>query len=383
MTVIKELNLYTNDRLGKTRVLNIKIVQNAEDDYSILRETGVLNGKMVIQPEINITKGKVKRTVLQQAELEFNSIVNKQKDKGYTENITSIPAIKTSSLGVTKPMLAKDPKTGSKPKEDQFFNGKDWFISYKLDGLRCKGVLNEDSTKINFYTRTGKLLKGSVRNFETNQTLINFMKKYNVEIDGEIYAHGVPLNVISGDVRKEDYDDKRHDYLKYYIFDCPDTNTIASERFKRLEELEESLGFFEKYLKVVNHSLVSNYEDIMAFHNDAIEKGYEGAMVLAKDSLYEFGVRSSNMWKIKLFQDDEFEIIGYKLGLRGAEDMCFILRTKDGDTFEAKPQGNKELKDSYVLNFNDIKGKMGTVKFFNYTEYGIPNLPSFKCVREE
>jgi hypothetical protein len=121
----------------------------------------------------------------------------------------------------------------------------------------------------------------------------------------------------------------------------------------------------------------------MDYHNQMILDGYEGAMVQSRNSPYEFGVRSSNMWKIKLFQDAEFEIIGYKLGLRGAEDMCFILQLIDGRSFEAKPQGNKDLKDYYIENFDNIKNKFGTVKFFNYTAYGIPNLPSFKCVRTE
>jgi hypothetical protein len=175
---------------------------------------------------------------------------------------------------------------------------------------------------------------------------------------------------------------ERHDYLEYHIFDCPDSLNIASERFRRLEELEESLGL-NNYIFIVQHKKVTNYKDIMTFHDAALVKGYEGAMVQLQDSLYEFGKRSSNMWKIKLFQDAEFKIVSYKLGLRGAEDMCFIMELEDGRTFEAKPQGDKELKDFYIDNFSDIKSKMGTVKFFNYTEYGIPNLPSFKCVREE
>ena len=389
--IIEKLKLYTRDKLKNIRILEITLEQVNDSEYVIQRNTGLLDGKLVSQPLITINKGKVKRTILQQAQLEFNSIVNKQKDKGYVIIDSddkfiinnSLPIIKKSSLGITKPMLAHDPKAGSKPKEDSFFDNKNWFISYKLDGLRCKGVLNDTQDKINFYTRTGKLLKGSVNNFEKNPVLINFMKKYNVEIDGEIYAHGVSLNYISGDVRKETYDPQRHDYLKYYIFDCPDLNTIASERFRRLDELELDLGLLEKHLVVVKHKLVNTYKEIMAFHDDAISKGYEGAMVLSKDSLYQFGTRSRDMWKIKLFQDAEFKITGYKLGLRGAEDMCFILETDEGASFEAKPQGNKELKDFYVENFDQLKGKMGTVKFFNWTAYGVPNLPSFKCVREE
>jgi ATP-dependent DNA ligase len=396
--------LYSRDKKLKIRLLKIEVDKVNDSHYRILRYTGLLDGQLILQPEITITKGKVKRTVLEQTILELNSIIKKQQDKGYEtwESIMKddtpddhdspmdydlvdslLSKQKTDANGLRKPMLAKDPKAGTKPKEHEFFDNKDWFISAKLDGLRCKGVLNDDGSKIDFYSRTGKLLKGSVNNFEKDPILLEFMRRNpGYEIDGEIYKHNVPLNKISGDVRKEVYDPARHDYLEYHIFDLPIDNVSATTRFSLLEELKEELGEHD-YLKVVDHLPVYSYDDIMTIHDKFLENGYEGAMVQLQDSNYEFGIRSSNMWKIKLFQDKEFQIVGYKLGLRGAEDMCFIMQLEDGRQFEAKPQGNKELKDSYIDNFSNLMHKMGTVKFFNYTEYGIPNLPSFKCVREE
>lgn len=84
----------------------------------IERETGQFQGKLTQQPIIEIKKGKVKRTVEEQATLEFNSHVKKYKDKGYKSisefGYTKIedfdpekvfPKQVTDQSGVVKPML--------------------------------------------------------------------------------------------------------------------------------------------------------------------------------------------------------------------------------------------------------------------------------------
>ena len=85
--------------------------------------------------------------------------------------------------------------------------------------------------------------------------------------------------------------------------------------------------------------------------------------------------------KIKEMEEDSFLITGYELGLRGVEDMCFVLETKDGKSFKAKPQGDRALKEQYMEDIDDILGQMGDVKYFHFTPDGIPNLPVFLTVR--
>ena len=87
------------------------------------------------------------------------------------------------------------------------------------------------------------------------------------------------------------------------------------------------------------------------------------------------------MIKLKEFKDEEFDIIGYELGLRGSEDMVFTMKTKDDVHFEAKPIGDRALKEKYVNDIDNIIGKKGTVKYFYMTTDGTPFLPVFKCVR--
>ena len=58
---------------------------------------------------------------------------------------------------------------------------------------------------------------------------------------------------------------------------------------------------------------------------------------------YKCGARDKRMLKVKMFQDDEFEITGMTDGLR-EEDFVFNMKTKDGYPFEAKPMGDRALK---------------------------------------
>jgi hypothetical protein len=50
------------------------------------------------------------------------------------------------------------------------------------------------------------------------------------------------------------------------------------------------------------------------------------------------------MIKIKEFCDSEFKIVGITEGLR-PEDMCFSLEASNGKLFDAKPIGDRQLKD--------------------------------------
>ena len=121
MTVSK-IYLVTRNARDKVQVVIAELEQNG-NSFIIHRTTGQFAGKMTSQPDLLIESGKAKRSVIQQAELEYNSIVKKYQDKGYKilKELTSkefddlsaseidslVPTIKSDSNGQLKPMLAK------------------------------------------------------------------------------------------------------------------------------------------------------------------------------------------------------------------------------------------------------------------------------------
>ena len=135
--------LIARDAKGKIRRVDISL--NWSDDlhaYIIERSSGLLTGKQVVAPVVEIKVGKAKRTVTEQAVLQYNSELKKYLDKGYKkiqdlgiENLTleaaeeALPEDNTDQSGMLKPQLAK---------VFDFNNAKmlakTWLASYKHDG---------------------------------------------------------------------------------------------------------------------------------------------------------------------------------------------------------------------------------------------------------
>src|SRR5690606_2959530 len=118
-------------------------------------------------------------------------------------------------------------------------------------------------------------------------------------------------------------------------------------------------------IKDVQGTLAHNREEITELHDGFVMMGYEGAMVRLTQGKY-VSSRSRELIKVKQFNDEEFEFLGWELGQRGTEDLIAICRTKDGATFNAKMMGTREHKED-LYNSDAQMGDQLTVKFFGYS----------------
>ena len=393
MSVISRKDtLITRDSKGKVRQINIACEWNEKFQmYVITRSSGLYGGKFITQPNIEITKGKVKRTITEQAELEYNSNIKSYLDKGYKKisdfGYTSIdefnpdkvlPKDKTDTKGVKKPMLCKvydttDLKTQKVPY---------WLISTKLDGVRCLLFMKDGEIKTS--SRGGQDYDIATTYIKQDPFLLEVFNQYpNIILDGEIYRHGWNLSTISGLCRLETVEE-RHKELCFHCYDIVDEDSTFSKRFAILQNLYQlrETNYPESKLVIVEHTVVKSNQEIMAVHNRFVAEGYEGAVIRDPNEVYKCGGRDRRMQKIKVFVDSEFKILGLSEGLRD-EDMCFIMETADGNQFKAKPIGTREDKQWYREHIKELIGKMGTVKYFGMTntEHPVPNLPVFKSVR--
>lgn len=387
MVLITEIVLVTRNARDKIQVAIASLNQDG-NTFLINRSTGQYQGKMTEQPTLSIEKGKAKRSVIQQAELEFNSIINKYMDKGYKKlnTLTSVKfedilvsdmeelvvSLKTDQNGALKPMLAK-----SSDKCQNSVLDKPMWCSRKLNGVRMMDKYNSETESLQTISRGGK-------HYDTAATLINeelfeFLKDHpTYTLDGELYAHGQYLQKISGIARLETWE-PRCEILEYWIYDLAIPDMIFEDRLELLREMQE---YFEdsKRIKVIDHVLTKSWSDIQKLHDKWVLEGFEGLVARKPDKNYEFGKRGSTMIKVKMYQDQEFEIIDYQDGLRD-EDFCFICQTDDGKPFAAKPIGSRELKAEYIEDIENIIGKKGVVKFFEWSKDGIPLQPVFQAVR--
>jgi DNA ligase-1 len=147
-----------------------------------------------------------------------------------------------------------------------------------------------------------------------------------------------------------------------------------------LQEFKEELKDCDK-IKILDHVETNSFKEIKKLHDQWVKEGFEGLVARKPTSTYQFGKRGSDMIKVKEYMEQEFEIVDYKDGLRD-EDFCFILQTDDGKLFSAKPTGTREDKDNYLKDIDNIIGKKGTVKFFEWSKDGVPQQPVFQTVRD-
>ena len=376
------------DSKGKTRYVHIW-TEFVDNKYIIHRESGLLTGKKTVAPNIEILKGKVKRTLDEQCELEFNSKFKEYLDKGYKDvsnialsDLTEdkckeiLGETKTDANGALKPLLCK-----VLDKEDKKLTEKEWYGSYKHDGVRM--LIFKRDGEIHTSSRGGGDYDIPAT-YIRNDSYINklFSENPNLILDGELYRHGWNLQKISGLARKETLEED-HKQLCYHCYDIVDESATFKERVKRLNKFKSECPPDSKLI-IIEQRLIKGLKAIMDMHNEAVAAGYEGLVIKDPDKKYKCGARDNRALKIKEFTDAEFKIVGLVEGLRD-EDMCFLMEMSDGTQFKAKPIGDRALKQYYRDNIESIIGRMGTVKYFGMTntEHPVPNLPSFRCIRDK
>lgn len=308
-------------------------------------------------------------TAEEQAALELESRSKKQLDKGYVRTVEQAYSPSTNSLGLLKPVLAT-PIEKVKPEKIDWENA---FVQPKLDGHRAlfkDGVL---------YSRGGKEI-----NMPHIVEAIQEMGLDHLHLDGELYLHGVSLQDISKLVKKQRPESV---YIKYYTYDIVQQSMPFYDRFQTLLESHDwKVG---DTLSLLPTDRVGDMEHVMEKHALFTQGGYEGTILRHGDIPYRDGKRCRSLLKIKNFQDEEFEIVGWEEGKPYVTEkgtyrlITWILRTKEGKTFTATAQGNMYEKHQLALTADDHIGKMLTVKFHYYSSDGIPQLPVALRFRED
>ncbi len=379
--------LYQLNNNQKIYEWSIRIEKSFGDFYDIITAHGEKDGNLVSH-STTIEKGKVKRSILEQAVLEATSKWKNKKEKDlYTESIEET----TNNIGnnvVVRPMLANTftfdayKKTGRGFKID--VNGS--YIQRKYDGIRCIA-----------YLKNGEVIMESRKGvaFQNFEVLREELKKMFSKLpstfyfDGELYTNKYDFEVLCGLVRLtekkvKNEDKERINQIEYHIYDYVDTNDLNKIYKERYEYLEDFLSKNPSPLiKKVPTEKITKLEDIKQKHDQYIQEGYEGIMIRDKNGPYEVQKRSKYLQKYKEFMEEEFKIIGFSEG-SGDEKGCVLwnCETKDGGLFTVRPKGTKESRMELYNNGNKYVNKFLTVIFQEYSAEGIPRFPVGKGVRD-
>lgn len=395
--------LVSKDNKGKIRVVEVDYEwDDSRKGFVIKRSTSQYGGKVTVQPEIWIFSGKAKRTITEQVKLEYASHLKKYQDKGYkllpsNINIGDSAAVSefvqsemgdgvSDTNGFKKHMLAKQ---HDKVATSVFDKLKYWWASRKIDGVRCSFYYKDDTVKS--ASRGGGDYDPATAHLREHPTIVALFKKYpDLVLDGELYEHGKSLQQISGAARQEKCATDSV-WLQYYIYDIMDSTKTFEERLDILHDISHEFGIGfnpnkewdegEPKIQMVPHEKVAGWASIQKLHDKYVNEGFEGVVIRDPSKPYNYGGRTNSMIKVKMYKDDEFQIVGYESGLR-PEDMVFVCQTDLGIKFEAKPMGPRELKWEYLNRMDEIVGKMATVKYFYLSDQGCPLQPVLKAIRD-
>jgi len=362
--------LYKLDSKGKIREWELYVEEN-----KYITNYGLKDGKKIEQ--VKVCKGKNKgksneTTDFEQALKEGEARWLKQiRIEDYAEDVTE------SGLQ-NRPMLALDYR--KVPKRVNWSNVE---CQVKLDGLRLVGGYRwDDGTDIELMSRKGEVYP--ITHFEQPvnhlmNIIINKLGHNCNGLDGEAYIHGMKLQHITSLARKnkpESID------LKYYLFDLVMYETPFDERYDILEEALEIYSNFygsQEPFVLVDLEVCQNEDEMKLFHGQAIEQGYEGAMIRHRNGKYKKG-RSADLFKYKEFFDVECKIVDMKADSN--DNAMFVVTAPNGEYLDVTPKRTHKERKEMLENPDDYIGRWLTVKYQALTESGNLQFPVGLSLRE-
>jgi DNA ligase 1 len=339
--------LYKKDTKGKYRYLDIYTKGSV-----LIQTSGIVDTENPVE-HLKVCKGKNvgrsnETSPEEQAILEMNSKIEEKLSEGYFKELESC---KTED--VILPMLAK-----SYNDEKEKIDWDDCYVQPKLDGQRALGI----NTLI---SRQGKLI-------ETLPHIENSIRKYNIYFDGECYAHGKNFQENMRLIKK--YRQGETELVKYHVYDIVDDIPFV-ERCRKLASLK-----LDDNIILVPTFKINSEADLKYHHANFLQNGYEGTIIRWGKEGYKSNGRSSHLLKYKDFIDISLPIINIT-----ANEVSIKQGTPhfeiNGEIFKAGVKMSHEEREEFLNNKQKYIGKMAELRFFEYSENGIPRFPVMCGIR--
>ena len=345
---------------------------------SINTEYGQVGGQLQTTSKRAIAKNVGRANEVKpedQAILEAQSMWKKKLDSGYAKSIKEADEV------LILPMLAKS--------YDDYKGKIVWgthYIQPKIDGVRCiarwvDGKLKLFSRKNKEWTNLGHIV-----------TELEGILPQDFIMDGEIYLHGLTFQEITSLTKKhrtiptQKLGQVDTCNLEYHVYDGFKVGGEAVPFDKRIIELWEHTPNDpddSKIISVLTHKVYST-QQVTDSHRDYVKVGYEGAILRIAGSPYHIGHRSADLLKIKTFMDKEFKIVSCYEGVgrfKGA--VTWICKLEDGRECHCVPKGTMGQKQEWFRDSDKYIGKFLKVKFFEWTDEGLPRFPVGLGIRLE
>ena len=249
-----------------------------------------------------------------------------------------------------------------------------WFVSRKLDGVRCLTVIDAYGEP-KFFSRQGK----EFLTLDNLKTDIKALGLKNTVLDGEVCIvdenGDEDFAGIIKEIKRKDHTIATPFYWMFDMLDMQDFNSKTSEVTfgQRIADLN-ALFNTSKLIGVLEQKIGNDqvFSEMMA---ESKAGGWEGLM-LRKDSTYK-GKRSNEILKVKQMFDDEYIVVDlendvHRVIVDGSEVEEEMLKNviieHKGNRVHVGSGFSHEQRRHYFANPNEILGKQITVQYFEESQ---------------
>ena len=265
-------------------------------------------------------------------------------------------------------------KYDEKTKKKVSFEKDVWYVSRKLDGVRCL-IIVDDKGKAKSFARSGK----QFHTLSLVEKEIEELGVKNVVYDGEMCIVDEEGNEdfqsIMKEIGRKDYTIQNglfqiFDFIPYRMFSKGYGETgLFTQRMFALQNV--MLGKTHNLIDYLEQVPVSSFEELNDLTIVASKKGWEGLMI-RKNEVYK-GKRSNDILKVKTFYDAEYEVIDtftgplryINEGIEVEEEMLSGVAIKHkGNIVRVGSGFTIDQRKNLFNNPQDILGKVITVQYF-------------------
>ena len=334
--------IYKQDSKGRVRILHVYT-----EGADLVQESGLLEGQLVKHQSTCVPKniGKANETsAIEQAKAEAESKIVTKMSTGYFDSVEDAKA-----FDVLLPMLAKSYDKEAHKVEYPCY------AQPKLDGMRALGYSDK------FVSRKGKEILNMDHILKELATL-----ELESPLDGELYAHGKNFQENMRLIKK--YRPGETEAVKYHVYDYADPNLTFKQRLGAINHIITFKKF--KYIELVPTVDIGNERDLKVLHGKALNMGYEGTILRWGDAGYKSKSRSSNLLKYKDFIDETYKVIDVVPSVKVPTQGVILC-----EGFGCGMKFSHAEREEILKNKQNYIGQTAEVRFFEYSEDGIPRFP--------
>lgn len=248
---------------------------------------------------------------------------------------------------------------------------KPCIVQPKINGNRCRAICNG---------REVKLLSSSAAEIVSMQHIVAELEAMNLEmeLDGELYQHGVPHQITNG-LCKRQYYERSHDSVEYWIFDY----VAEAPQYARTEFLN-NLDLFP--MVHVGQTYVETLDELEFAYTNYLEQGFEGIIIREPTAPY-LRKKTTSMMKLKPRLSEIYPIVGYEQerSITGSlKDSlgALVLQNDEGLTFRVGSGFTRNQREHYWQIKETLPGRLCKIRYQELSPDLIPLALSFETLLE-